>query len=582
LWCCAYRKVGRRCDTCQMIAVFCCFAMGLFAQNGSEFDAPIVVQNPSEVWDLPPLKVMPRQSIASGEVHHYLIEATEGARIEGVVAQYGVDIQLRLWGPNRKKWKTFDYHNEGLEAFRHRAKNHGAYLLEIISLNNTVGEYEIYLAMSEKEAEALPDLAQQVLFLFPPNQPGIAFGVIQKGELLFLGARGLADAEHEIPLDLHVPFHAQYLSFPMYAHAFLELEKKGLVDLDTPVSEVLPWFPDYEVVITLMDLISIHSGLPDCTPLMNWVHGAERRDYSRDEIIDFLSVKQAWKARDNWNPTPSRTDEFLIQEALCTLTGKDIASSMDSLLFEPLGMKDSRMEAAEQYPLVGDLFWGLDQAHWSSQLPKLPNLLSVPFLATSTQDLAFWFQSLTSPSSEWPGAWDQFREWEIIPDYGQGRGLYSKVSPENETVLLRKYSTMESAALFGGFGVWKALFEGWPLRKPGKYPGFGARGMGDYLRNPAEKVLAPFCGEYQCDQGDLRISISRGESHLVLADGKNLHHKLLVARDRESLFTEKTTLISRLVFGELIGDRYEEIVVQLRGSGRATFRRLDPAQPERH
>lgn len=484
---------------------------------------------------------------------------------------------MRLWGPNREKWKTFDFHYDGVEAFRHRAKNHGTYLLEITSLNNTAGDYEIYLAMAEKEADALPDLAQQVLNLLPPNQPGMAFGVIQKGELKFLGARGLADVKNYIPLDLHLPFHVQNLSFPMYAHAFLELEKQGLVDLDTSVSEVLPWFPNYDVEITLEDLISIHSGLPDYLPLMNWIDGTERSVYSPKELIQFLSVRQAWKEQSEWTASPSNTDEFLIQQALCVITGKDLGSSMDSLVFKPLGMEDARMEAAASYPLTGDIFWGLGQENWG---PQLPRKLSLPFLTASAQDLAVWYQFLTSPASELPGAWDRLRAWEILPDFNWEHRLRSRISAEEETVLFVKSFTYERHAFFEGYGVWGSLFEGWPLQKPGRNIGLGGRGGRDHLRYPADKIRDPFCGEYQCDQGDLRISITKGDRHLLLSDGSGNPQRLLVARDRESLFTEDYTVVSNLIFGELEGERYKGFTAQLWRSGRATFRRVETEAPE--
>ena len=524
-----------------------------------------------ELIELVPGAVRERKQIAPGETHQYLIAAQGGDRIEGMAAQYGVDIELRLWAPNRLKSKKFDYGRGTVEPFRHRAAVNGDYTLEVHSLATEPGEYGLYLGLCDKEALQWPDLAAQFLMQVPPHHPGMAACIIEGGRLEFLQARGLADVESHQALELDSPFRLGRLSFAFYAHAFLELEARGEVDLQATIKSLLPWFPDYPEAFTLADLIRIQTGLPNCLPLLQWTSGDKTGHFSREEIVAMLSFKQDIKPYPSWRPNGDFTDEFLIQEALVAVSGKTLAEAMDSLVFQPLGMEHSRVAARDDYPQPADNLINLDDGDWEVRKHDFPHL---PFLSTTSRDLATWFIYLLSQEPGPASTWTRLREWDMIRDYDPDRGLFYKVLPEHDVVVFEKTISWEGVSLRGGSRIDEVLFEEWPLDHPREQM-YGSRGRNHIEVDPKLDDLLPFCGVYRCEQADLQVTIAIEDGELIITDGDEIQSYLEVSKNLNALFEKGFGIFSSLSFEALDGDKHSSFRLYLRGGGRVIFRRIN-------
>lgn len=112
-----------------------------------------------------------------------------------------------------------------------------------------------------------PDQAQRIDALFAtvdrPDHPGAAVALMSAGELVHLRCFGLANVEHRIPVTPDTVFRLGSLTKQLTAAVVLILENRSLLTLDDPVGRHLEGLPAVVAPITLRELLSMRSGLPD-------------------------------------------------------------------------------------------------------------------------------------------------------------------------------------------------------------------------------------------------------------------------------------------------------------------------------
>ncbi len=96
--------------------------------------------------------------------------------------------------------------------------------------------------------------------------PGGVVAVMKDGVLVWNEGVGYADVENAVPCRRNTPMRIASISKPLTAVALLQLWQKGLVDLDAPVQEYVPEFPEKEckgekVVVTTRQLLSHMAGI---------------------------------------------------------------------------------------------------------------------------------------------------------------------------------------------------------------------------------------------------------------------------------------------------------------------------------
>src|ERR1700677_2462675 len=105
--------------------------------------------------------------------------------------------------------------------------------------------------------------------------PGVAVAVVHDGRVVLCEGFGHADLEAGRPVDANTHFPLASDTKAFTAATLCLLADAGLVDLDAPVREVLPWFamhdPHATALITPRDLLSHRPGPP--RPALGWAGG---------------------------------------------------------------------------------------------------------------------------------------------------------------------------------------------------------------------------------------------------------------------------------------------------------------------
>jgi serine beta-lactamase-like protein LACTB, mitochondrial len=89
--------------------------------------------------------------------------------------------------------------------------------------------------------------------------PGLALAVAVDGKLVYSEGFGYADLEERVPAWPTTKFRIGSISKPLTAVGLMELVEAGRVDLDAPVQQCVPSFPDKGAVITVR-MVAGHLG----------------------------------------------------------------------------------------------------------------------------------------------------------------------------------------------------------------------------------------------------------------------------------------------------------------------------------
>ena len=91
--------------------------------------------------------------------------------------------------------------------------------------------------------------------------PGISVAISQQGELVFNRALGLSDLENRVPARPETVYRTASIAKPLTAICVLQLAEQGKIDLDQPISQYCPEFPEGTNPPTVRQLLCHQGGV---------------------------------------------------------------------------------------------------------------------------------------------------------------------------------------------------------------------------------------------------------------------------------------------------------------------------------
>ena len=111
--------------------------------------------------------------------------------------------------------------------------------------------------------------------------PGLAWAVVENGQLTRQGALGLADVENGAPVTARAIFAIASLDKQLTAAGVMKAAELGKVSLDDPIAK---WVDVDLPGVTLRHLLSHTSGLPD--EVAGSIEGRAYTDYTSEQLLD--------------------------------------------------------------------------------------------------------------------------------------------------------------------------------------------------------------------------------------------------------------------------------------------------------
>ncbi len=173
-------------------------------------------------------------------------------------------------------------------------------------------------------------------FLHETGIPGAVFGLSVGGEVLYEAAFGWADRERRIPATPSTRFRIASISKSLTATVLARLHEEGVLDLDAPIQEHLPDFPDKGAPLSARMLAGHLGGIRHNRQEEVW--NTDQPHYPRlaDALTLFADDPPLAAPGSAFSySTPGYTLLGAVMEAAA---GVDYRALMRRTLFDPLGM----------------------------------------------------------------------------------------------------------------------------------------------------------------------------------------------------------------------------------------------------
>ena len=170
--------------------------------------------------------------------------------------------------------------------------------------------------------------------------PGIQYIVVSSAGVLFEHNSGWADIRRRVPVDAVTTMMAYSMSKTITAVAVLQLVETGRVGLDDPVERYLGSLQPYGSAVTIRQLLSHTSGIPNPIPL-RWIHAAERHEAFDEDaaLADVLAKHPRLSFSPGRRYAYSNIGYWLLGKVVERATGERFAAYVIDRILRPLRLE---------------------------------------------------------------------------------------------------------------------------------------------------------------------------------------------------------------------------------------------------
>jgi CubicO group peptidase (beta-lactamase class C family) len=180
-----------------------------------------------------------------------------------------------------------------------------------------------------------------------PGEPGLAAVVKRNGMVVFEQGYGVRKLGTQYNVDAKTNFRLASVTKEFTAMAIMLLVKDGKVRYDQRLTELFPEFPAYGKNITVRNLLSHTTGLPDYEDLMEqeekksgprWSAHHQIQD---DEVLALLEKQAAGKFAPGTSWAYSNSGYVVLGLIVAKAPGMPYRVFLQKRIFDPVGMKHS-------------------------------------------------------------------------------------------------------------------------------------------------------------------------------------------------------------------------------------------------
>jgi CubicO group peptidase (beta-lactamase class C family) len=238
--------------------------------------------------------------------------------------------------------------------------------------------------------------------LTSPEAPGYAVLVRQNGKTAFERSYGVRDLRTKAKIDARTNFRLASFTKQFTAMAIMLLRWQRKLRYDEPITEIFPDFPAYGKTITIRNLLTHTSGLPDYEDLMDaaeklkgpiWTPEHQIQD---DEVLALLEKEKSGKFAPGTSWSYSNSGYVLLGLAIAKISGKSYGEFLEERIFLPLKMnhtivyrkgKNEAVNRAFGHSKENSAFKETDQSSTSATLGD-------GGIYSNLEDLAKWDEAL--------------------------------------------------------------------------------------------------------------------------------------------------------------------------------------------
>ena len=224
--------------------------------------------------------------------------------------------------------------------------------------------------------------------------------VVRDGAVVFAKGYGMANLEHQVPNARSTKFRIGSITKQFTAAAILQLQDRGLLDVQAPVATYLPDYPNGDL-ITIHHLLTHTAGIPNLTSFPDYLEWMKQPTTLEDLLARFRELPLEFEPGEQFRY--SNSGYVLLTQIIEQVSGQSYADYLQTQLFTPLGLENTGYEhplavidsLASGYQFTGE---GYQQAEFIN--------MAVPAgaggLYSTPDDLIRWQQFLINADNRPP------------------------------------------------------------------------------------------------------------------------------------------------------------------------------------
>ena len=177
--------------------------------------------------------------------------------------------------------------------------------------------------------------------------PGLALAVVKDGKIINAQAYGFADVDAKIPVTTNTVFRIGSISKQFIATAIMMLVEEGKLNPDDPVSKYLDGPPRRWKKITIRNLLTHTSGIPD---FLNENIPVDANPDAFDQSMFKAVARRGLHFAPGEEWSYSNSNYHLLGIIIRKITGKPYGDFLRERIFQPLGMTQTAVS-----PIVGNV-----------------------------------------------------------------------------------------------------------------------------------------------------------------------------------------------------------------------------------
>ncbi|MEO1088727.1 MAG: serine hydrolase domain-containing protein, partial [Acidobacteriota bacterium] len=225
---------------------------------------------------------------------------------------------------------------------------------------------------------------------YPAHGPGAAALVVKGGDVVYRGARGMANLELGVALEPDHVFRLGSITKQFTGAAIMLLADDGELSVEDPITKFLPDYPTHGHEITVEHLLIHTSGVTSYTGIPGYMTGEKiRRDLSTDELVDvFDELPMDFAPGEAWNY--SNSGYVLLGAIVEEVSGMSYADFVQTRIFDPIGMKDSHYGGHQLVPRRVEGYDGGPGEYRNTAYLSMTQPHAAGSLLSTVDDLARW------------------------------------------------------------------------------------------------------------------------------------------------------------------------------------------------
>ncbi len=177
--------------------------------------------------------------------------------------------------------------------------------------------------------------------MFYYDIPGLCVGISHEGQLKYEMGFGYKNIETKEKVDEHTIFHIASVAKLFVGTAIMQLVERGLLDIDHPVVEYLPYFKVKDSrykKITVKQMLSHTSGMPDVEDY-EWDHPQTDEAALERYVKSLEELTLLWEPGEKFSYSNIAYD--ILGHLIAKVSGVSFEEYIENNIFKPLNMINS-------------------------------------------------------------------------------------------------------------------------------------------------------------------------------------------------------------------------------------------------